>query len=807
MSDMANDLQAIGAALSRATPEGYVDLTDRQRSALASAKLSDVLDAIWPHFMLSGPPTDMDTLRAVCDAWAAQLRSGFADTATREQIAAALKTETPTESVINVIRADGRLSPTEKQPLIDLLGADDTDAQHAEHGPSHGLRPAYIKQIAVEGFRGIGPRSELSLTPGPGLTIVYGVNGSGKSTFVDALEVLFDGRSYRFEGRGPEWQQAWFNAHTPDGGLIDIEFALVPPTPEPTILRRRWTRERFNESRGDERFDVTPTDELKRLGWTSAVHEFRPILGRAEFGPLFDEDESLQSGEESLVDRSTPLASRIRTRSGDADPMAARIDTALEKWRQAYHPLERELKAWGAVHQGVMPRYATRRSAPSTRPLRLATGVGEEQRDLPPPKYWDWPAMLELIEQPNASYRQQRRLPHLITRLITKIKSLRRGTADTRKLSSGTLPELALAYREHMSPDDSLRWQELRGSRVESRTRVYGEMLVDAIHQAGLNEFSKNVRTFWEALRYKRPLQVDSVALSQVYFGGTGGRAIRTALNLQIDGKHDVERGVLSEGEMHSLALSVFLPTLMRPESPFKFAVIDDPGQTLDEDAIDGLIDSLEEAAESLQVVVFTHDKRLLNTAEQAGVEHTHVNLIRGAHSHVHCRVVSDPVSHHIELARAEFERFVADSDASRRRRITTQCRIAIEAACARVVQRRMIEASGRPDKIPDQISRAFGGRNKTTRAWLSVAIFNDASCQNEVKKYVAENAQWGPVVDEVVRALNRYAHSSDPQNLPEGYRDDLSRLIDDAESVTKIIATHCKHSIKCPKNDGGVRV
>src|SRR4051794_39228842 len=38
---------------------------------------------------------------------------------------------------------------------------------------------AYLASIQVESFRGIGPRAELELPPGPGLTLVIGRNGSG----------------------------------------------------------------------------------------------------------------------------------------------------------------------------------------------------------------------------------------------------------------------------------------------------------------------------------------------------------------------------------------------------------------------------------------------------------------------------------------------------------------------------------------------------------------------------------------------------------------------------------------------------
>lgn len=42
---------------------------------------------------------------------------------------------------------------------------------------------AYLGAITVQGFRGIGEQRRLDLVPGPGLTIVLGRNGSGKSSF------------------------------------------------------------------------------------------------------------------------------------------------------------------------------------------------------------------------------------------------------------------------------------------------------------------------------------------------------------------------------------------------------------------------------------------------------------------------------------------------------------------------------------------------------------------------------------------------------------------------------------------------
>lgn len=75
-------------------------------------------------------------------------------------------------------------------------------------------------RITAQGFRGIGPEATLDLTPGPGLTLVVGRNGSGKSSFAEGLELLLTGDTYRWSQRSKVWRDGWRNLHHPQAALI-----------------------------------------------------------------------------------------------------------------------------------------------------------------------------------------------------------------------------------------------------------------------------------------------------------------------------------------------------------------------------------------------------------------------------------------------------------------------------------------------------------------------------------------------------------------------------------------------------------
>src|SRR5215469_5036561 len=69
----------------------------------------------------------------------------------------------------------------------------------------------YLSSLEVEGFRGIGDATTLAVDPGPGLTLLVGRNGSGKSSFSEALEMLLTGTNQRWKDRNLVWKDGWQN--------------------------------------------------------------------------------------------------------------------------------------------------------------------------------------------------------------------------------------------------------------------------------------------------------------------------------------------------------------------------------------------------------------------------------------------------------------------------------------------------------------------------------------------------------------------------------------------------------------------
>jgi hypothetical protein len=156
---------------------------------------------------------------------------------------------------------------------------------------------AFIRSITVEGFRGIGPKTVLEVNPYCGITVVSGRNGSGKSSFAEALEYALTGTSYRWQNKkSQQWQSAWRNLHAGEPCAITAEFAMEADdhrTGTTALVGATWTPEakldnaqRWSQIKGHKR------DAVAALGWDQALYTHRPLMSYDELGGLFDEGQS-----------------------------------------------------------------------------------------------------------------------------------------------------------------------------------------------------------------------------------------------------------------------------------------------------------------------------------------------------------------------------------------------------------------------------------------------------------------------------------------------------------------------------------
>ena len=148
---------------------------------------------------------------------------------------------------------------------------------------------AYLRSITVEGFRGVGPRTTLELTPGPGLTLVIGRNGSGKSSFAEALEILLTGANWRWQYRSMVWKEGWRNLHHPSPSEVGAELAVEGEKGATTVTRTWADGAELDRSTVTVRLPSKGRTDLAALGWSAAMETYRPFLSYSELGSMFDE--------------------------------------------------------------------------------------------------------------------------------------------------------------------------------------------------------------------------------------------------------------------------------------------------------------------------------------------------------------------------------------------------------------------------------------------------------------------------------------------------------------------------------------
>jgi AAA domain-containing protein len=727
----------------------------------------------------------------------------------------------------------------------------------------------WLRSVTVEGFRGIGAPATLELEPSPGLTVVVGRNGSGKSSFAEGLELLMTGRLKRWEKRPKAWTETWQCLH--HDAPTQLAAALtVEGSGDEVALAQQWPHgAAFDDTSGR----AAPAAVLAEHGWDVALPSFRPFLSYAELATMFDTLSSLYEAltpvlglgdvdelvtslaaarlaydnqrkdvgraREALAARldsgdehAALVAAALGARKPDLDAIEQLLadapdysgDTAILRRLAGLHvPTDEEIRdaftALRVAERAHTDAAATdaRRATDVAALLRRALAVRNPERltdDCPvcgTPDVLDeaWAANAEreataLDEQAAALTRAQagltaarRRLDGLLDANARAAPGLARQVGiDAEDVSATTKDEIEAAagalrgLAERAGAELTRRgaaWQELathvaawleQAQQVEERAATL-KALKDAekwvkgaaedLRRERFAPISERAIENWRELRQGSAIDLHDITLKK------SGRTGRADFDVRADGEDANALGVMSQGELLALSVSVFLPRAALDESPFRFAVIDDPVQAMDPAKVDGLARVLHRAARTRQIVVFTHDDRLPEAIRRLRLDATMLHVDRRANSTVDVQISRSPVQRYLDGARgyAKPDRLPPEVQA---RVVPMFCRSAVEAAAATIVRRRAVERGTSLDDADEQIDEA-----RTLRETLALVLFGEAGRQGEVAAEVRR--RFGAGAAGLVSELNRGSHGTvlDPptlKRLPDSTRELIRQLM-----------------------------
>src|SRR4029453_12532757 len=125
-----------------------------------------------------------------------------------------------------------------------------------------------------------------------GLTLIVGRNGSGKSSFSEALELLLTGENQRWSsGRAKIWKEGWRNLHQPQSTRLEAKL-LIDGLAGARTVTRSWRAGETLESGTATVQHNGPTSPLSSLGWDEPLATYRPFLSYNELGSMLEEGPS-----------------------------------------------------------------------------------------------------------------------------------------------------------------------------------------------------------------------------------------------------------------------------------------------------------------------------------------------------------------------------------------------------------------------------------------------------------------------------------------------------------------------------------
>lgn len=726
-------------------------------------------------------------------------------------------------------------------------GADALDA-HLDGGPAPPPRPTtapaetpaprrvYLEHVLVERFRGVGPAAKLQIAPGPGLTLVVGRNGSGKSSFAEGLELLLTSTNLRWEGKTKVWREGWRNLHDTGPTRLAARFR-VDGAAAALEIERSWAP-------GSQLVDGDPVsvsgacESWEKLAWDEPLHRFRPLLSYSELGAMFSTRAAtlyealsavlgLQEFDELAGTVRTARLAREKTgksekrerdtlrilAQGSDDDRAATLHALLAKRAVDLEKVDALIRGDGADASGQAELTALATlTAPAAADVRRAfDAVTEADREISALEATDaerLDALAELLGRAlrfherhgdtdqtcpvcgatdrldaGWSLRSQAEVQELrassaalraarqraqaardeVGRLFsTSTPATLRGAHDagldvhgaleawdawsTSATPDAVLAELArdalqsaVARACELQQERDLDWQPVRVAATQwlatahdavrdtsavamlKTAEAWMSSCMASLRRERLTPVVEAARENWRHLRHESNVTLGDVELRKE------GMQRYAAFDVAVDGTAASAFGVMSQGELSALAISIFLPRAALPESPFGFMVIDDPVQSMDPAKVDGLARVLAAAAKDRQVVVFTHDERLPEALRRLSIDARMVNVKRRARSKVELVAGRPPSDRYIgeALALAKTDHVTAEV---RMRVIPGFCRGAIEAACEAALRRRGVEAGLSHAGVDEQIEALT-----SLTTWLAAAFGLSESQGHEI--------------------------------------------------------------------------
>ncbi|GAA1636921.1 AAA family ATPase [Actinoplanes couchii] len=728
-----------------------------------------------------------------------------------------------------------------------LAGAKAPEPPHDPTGQDDTAPDVFLESIRVAGFRGVGPAVTLELKPRPGLTLVIGRNGSGKSSFAEAAELALTNDSMRWSQRPVVFREGWRNLHHDGDTEIAVRLRLGGDRP-PVNIQRHWDRTATNPDDNA----APPNELLNKVGLyrpflsardlervitakpTELYDALAPILGLA---PLAAADARLQARRKQRNDRANEVKAGFTTLKNDlaevdddrarqalqalgARPTSADLDTLTQLTETGAASTDAAIVAAArrlidgelpdvesAVQEREQAREAVDRLAGSESAtagntadlLRRAVQQHTAEGDQPCPvcrtgrldDSWRTAAEAEITRLEAAAAESRaatQRLDKAEKTADQTLAEVRRELGAATTALAGALPEatqhlseallklpestgLVTAYTQMVEaatrwlirrqnawrePGAALRrWLDcavtVRDEATDLKRLVAARTAlgkaVDEIRAERLSAFVGQSEHIWRRLR-----QESNVELQQMRMEGTSTQR-RVRFPVTVDGSEANALAVMSQGELHALGLSVFLPRACANASPYRFVIVDDPVQSMDPAKVDGLAEVLGEIARGRQVVVFTHDDRLPEAIRRLGVEATVWEVSRRARSLVELRMADDPADRYLADAHALAAAQSLPEEA-RHPVVAGFCRSALEAASMDAYRARRYREGATHRQVEEKLAPA-----NTVQQRLTLALLGDLRRGDELYGHL--NETYGSWAADTLRAVAEGAHGT----------------------------------------------